>query len=62
MPELPDVTVYVDAIDKRVVGHALSAIRLASPFVLRSVDPPIGEVVGREVRACAGWPSASCWS
>ncbi len=51
MPELPDVTVYVDALEKRVVGHTLSAIRLNSPFVLRSVDPPITELVGREVVA-----------
>ncbi len=49
MPELPDVTVYVEALEKRCVGRELAAIRLASPFVLRTVDPPIAEVVGREV-------------
>lgn len=51
MPELPDVTVYVDALEKRCVGHTLTGIRLASPFVLRTVDPPIKELVGREVIA-----------
>ncbi|HEY8432596.1 MAG TPA: DNA-formamidopyrimidine glycosylase family protein [Sandaracinaceae bacterium] len=51
MPELPDVTIYVEALEKRCVGRELAAIRLASPFVLRSVDPPIAEVTGREVVA-----------
>lgn len=51
MPELPDVTVYVESLEKRVLGRELSAIRLASPFVLRSVDPPMAEVVGRNVVA-----------
>ncbi len=51
MPELPDVTVYVEALEKRCVGRELSAIRLASPFVLRSVEPPIAELIGREVVA-----------
>lgn len=51
MPELPDVTIYVEALEKRCVGRELAAIRLASPFVLRSVDPPVAEVTGREVVA-----------
>ena len=50
MPEYPDLTVYIEALARRVLGHPLEHIRLASPFVLRSVDPPISEVVGREVR------------
>ncbi|MGF1466383.1 MAG: DNA-formamidopyrimidine glycosylase family protein [Sandaracinaceae bacterium] len=49
MPELPDVTVYVEAIAARTVGSTLDGIRLASPFVLRSVEPTVDEVVGREV-------------
>ena len=49
MPELPDVTIYIETIAPRVVGQPLEAIRLASPFVLRSVDPPVAEVVGRRV-------------
>ncbi|MBX3024224.1 Fpg/Nei family DNA glycosylase [bacterium] len=49
MPELPDVAVYIETIAPRVVGQPLEAIRLASPFVLRSVDPPVGALVGRRV-------------
>jgi formamidopyrimidine-DNA glycosylase len=49
MPELPDVTVYVEALSDRVVGARLERIRLATPFVLRSVDPPVSDVVGRVV-------------
>jgi len=49
MPELPDITVYVEALDARVRGATLERVRLASPFVLRSVDPPILEAHGRAV-------------
>ncbi|MCB9596349.1 MAG: formamidopyrimidine-DNA glycosylase [Sandaracinaceae bacterium] len=49
MPELPDIAVYLEALTRRTVGHRLQAIRLASPFLLRSVDPRIDEVVGHEV-------------
>jgi formamidopyrimidine-DNA glycosylase len=50
MPELPDVTVYVEHIARRVVGHALKSVRLASPFVLRTVQPPLRESFGACVR------------
>lgn len=50
MPELPDVTVYVEALRARLAGARLEAIRLRSPFVLRSVDPPLAAVAGRTVR------------
>ncbi len=49
MPEFPDVTVYVEAIAARVVGHPLRAIRILSPFVLRSVDPPVAAFADRAV-------------
>ena len=49
MPELPDITVYVEAIERRVTGVVLQQVRIASPFVLRSVDPPIGDAAGRRV-------------
>jgi formamidopyrimidine-DNA glycosylase len=49
MPELPDVAVYVEALERRVIGHRLEEIRLNSPFVLRTVAPPLGEVQGRRV-------------
>lgn len=49
MPEIPDLTVYVEHLDDRVVGRMLSGIRIASPFLLRSVSPTVDEVVGRKV-------------
>ena len=49
MPELPDVTVYLEALDARIRGARLERIRLASPFVLRSVDPSPSDVAGRTV-------------
>ncbi|MFZ2493837.1 MAG: DNA-formamidopyrimidine glycosylase family protein [Thermoanaerobaculia bacterium] len=50
MPELPDVTVYVEAIDKRTRGESLRRLRLGSPFVLRTVDPAPTELAGKPVR------------
>ena len=49
MPELPDVTIYLDALRPRVVGQPIEAIRLTSPFILRSVAPPIAAVIGQRV-------------
>jgi formamidopyrimidine-DNA glycosylase len=49
MPELPDITVYVERIAERVVGEPLERVRLASAFVLRTARPPIDEAAGREV-------------
>jgi formamidopyrimidine-DNA glycosylase len=49
MPELPDVTVYLEALDRKVVGQALARVRLGSPFVLRSYDPPLDATFGRVV-------------
>jgi formamidopyrimidine-DNA glycosylase len=49
MPELPDVELYRHALRSRVVGNVLEGVRLASPFVLRSVDPSIDAVVGKRV-------------
>ncbi len=51
MPELPDITVYCEALARRVVGQSLERVRLASPFVLRTAVPPIGAVEGRRVTA-----------
>ena len=49
MPELPDVTVYVEALQARIAGARLEGVRLASPFVLRSFDPPISYANRRAV-------------
>jgi formamidopyrimidine-DNA glycosylase len=50
MPELPDVGVDVEALERRILGQPLERVRLASPFVLRSFDPPLEGVNGRVVR------------
>src|SRR5262252_1661338 len=50
VPELPDVVVYAEAMTATVVDHTLERLHIQSPFVLRSVTPPIQSVVGREVR------------
>lgn len=49
MPELPDLTVYLERLDSRIVGTRLDDIRIASPFVLRSVTPTVAEARGRVV-------------
>lgn len=49
MPELPDVTVYIEALGRHIGGQRLNAVRVFSPFLLRTVDPPIGAVEGRTV-------------
>jgi formamidopyrimidine-DNA glycosylase len=51
MPELPDIVVYIDALDERVLGQTLERVRLGSPFLLRSVDPPVREAEGQAVVA-----------
>ncbi len=49
MPELPDVAVYCEAIEQRVAGRELTRIRVRSPFLLRSVQPPLSQAEGRAV-------------
>lgn len=50
MPELPDVTIYVELIAAKTAGRTIERVRVSNPFVVRSVDPPIGEVEGKSVR------------
>ena len=49
MPELPDCSVYKDALERHVVAHRLRAVRMRSPFLLRSVEPPLSAVEGETV-------------
>jgi formamidopyrimidine-DNA glycosylase len=49
MPELPDVCVYLEALDRHIVGRKLEKLRIVSPFVLRSYDPPVSVLEGRTV-------------
>src|SRR4029453_6951692 len=49
VPELPDVTVYLEALATRIVGARLERVRLLTPFLLRSGDPPVSAVSGKTV-------------
>ena len=53
MPELPDILAYIEALTPRVVGQPVERVRLLSPFVLRTVDPPLTEIEGKHVRDVA---------
>ena len=50
MPELPDITIYVEALERRIVGERLEGVRIQSPFLLRTFDPPLESVNGKTVR------------
>jgi formamidopyrimidine-DNA glycosylase len=50
LPELPDVVVYIEALEKRILGQRLEAVRIASPFLLRSVEPPLESAFGKIVK------------
>lgn len=50
MPELPDITVYIEALRERISGAELRKIRLVSPFLVRTVSPPVTDAEGRTVR------------
>ena len=49
MPELPDITAYLGALEQRILGQRLERVRLASPFLLRTADPPLSCADGRLV-------------
>lgn len=50
MPELPDIAAYIGALEARILGQPIEKIRLASPFLLRTAQPPLSDVEGRTVR------------
>jgi formamidopyrimidine-DNA glycosylase len=50
MPELPDIVAYIGALESRIIGQPLKRVRLASPFLLRTAQPPLETVEGRVVR------------
>jgi formamidopyrimidine-DNA glycosylase len=50
MPELPDIAAYLDALESRIVGQPLEQVRLGSPFLLRTAEPPVKSLEGRMVR------------
>lgn len=51
MPELPDITVYIEALERRVLDRPLLGLRLTNPFLLRTAEPPIATVTGKRVTA-----------
>ena len=50
MPELPDITVYLDALRPRTLGHEIQDARVLNPFALRTVTPPLSSIVGKQVK------------
>ena len=68
MPEYPDIVVYIEALEKRISGHTLERVQIASPFLLRTAEPPISTVTGKKVlelrrlgkRICIGF-EADLW-
>ncbi len=50
MPELPDITIYVEALERRIIGERLDAVRIQAPFLLRTFDPALESVIGKTVR------------
>ena len=51
MPELPDITIYLEALERRILGQSLTRVRIASPFLLRTAVPPIQSIENRRVVA-----------
>src|SRR5438067_6190911 len=49
MPELPDIVVYIEALEKRILGHRLQRIQIASPFLVRTAAPPTSDAEGKQV-------------
>jgi formamidopyrimidine-DNA glycosylase len=49
MPELPDIAIYLEALQTRILGQTLERVRIVSPFLLRTFDPPIESAAGRKV-------------
>lgn len=61
MPELPDVVVYLEALERRILGKPLETVRVQSPFVLRTVEPPLSSVFGRRVTALSRLGKRLVW-
>ena len=51
MPELPDITVYLEALERRVLGHIFERVRITGPFLLRTAQPPVDSVQGHKIVA-----------
>jgi formamidopyrimidine-DNA glycosylase len=62
LPELPDIELYLHALTPRIVGQRLERVRLASPFLLRSIEPPIDALIGQEVIALRRLGKRVAWA
>jgi len=62
MPELPEITAYVEGLQRTVQGHVLERIRLRSPSLLRTWDPPLSAAEGRRVIGLRRLGKRVCWS
>jgi formamidopyrimidine-DNA glycosylase len=49
MPELPDITIYLEALERRIMGELLERVHVAAPFLLRTFEPDVAEVEGKRV-------------
>jgi len=49
MPELPDITLYIEALEERVRNHVLESVSIGSPFLLRTAEPPLAELFGKRI-------------
>ncbi len=61
MPELPDVLLYIESLEPRILRQQLERVRLASPFVVRSVAPPLSRIHGRTVRTLSRLGKQIIW-
>jgi formamidopyrimidine-DNA glycosylase len=61
MPELPDLFLYIEALRSRIAGQTVEGIRLASPFLVRSVSPPISAIHGKKVRGVSRLGKQIVW-
>ena len=61
MPELPDIVVYIEALEKRICGSVLERVRIASPFLLRTAVPPLSSVEGQKIIELRRLGKRSCF-
>src|SRR5262245_45578915 len=61
MPELPDIELYLHALRPRLVGQSLERVRIASPFLIRTVEPPVEAAIGRTILELARLGKRIVW-
>ena len=60
MPELPDITIYIEALNRRIVGERLEMVRVNSPFLLRTFEPPLELTGGQDGSRATPCGEANC--